>query len=190
MRKLLVLLCATVFVLGMVGSAGATLHTWESTTDLFEVSLGEHVAYSHNLTYVLDGSGIFGVDAEPIFDPTGGDTISSYTYLFMLYDYENETWLTVDDFTFSLDLSFTMDVTMGPFDGSLTGSFVTNQNGILDVEIQSYDSEFFVTGKLTAEGTQGSTNPSSRVPEPATMLLLGFGLTVMAVAGRKKMFKK
>jgi hypothetical protein len=45
-----------------------------------------------------------------------------------------------------------------------------------------------VAGAVIEEG--GINSPSSQVPEPTTMLLLGSGLVGLAGYGRKKFFKK
>jgi len=56
--------------------------------------------------------------------------------------------------------------------------------GIADATDYIFDSGVFIQG-----GTFSST-PTSPVPEPATMLLLGSGLIGLAGYGREKFFKK
>ena len=183
MKRLLVLICCAFFVvIGMGGKSFAVPYTWTDTTDFNPdryIGWWQNFSYSHDLT-----------DNTPDPFKVGEDHIDSYSLSVSLYDdggkcdfwelaYVNQPGILGD----GLYIDFEAD--NQTFGWSLAGVISLNATGELGVTITSWLGDFYLDSS-TLIATGDNATASAPVPEPATMLLFGFGLIGMAAFGRKK----
>jgi hypothetical protein len=165
-------------------NAFAIPYTWVDTKDFNPNN--QYIDFFHPATYTHD-----------ITDngfTVGVDTIDNYTLTFKLYDTASKKYcsniniafidqpggLTADKFyAFNINLDKSLN-------GSIEGIYKLNSTGKLDVTIYAILGDFFLDySQLTANGTDAAP-----VPEPGTMVLLGFGMLGLAIYGKRRMNKE
>ena len=187
MKKLLVVLCAVTFVLGVVTVAAAMPITFTDTTLFYAYDAdptGDLVSYGgeyvNELEYTRDWvrwTHHFG------FDPPAAEVLSG-TVTLWLSDDEHDPWWQPCEFALGWGEDGTWgfgEVDTGDYSYDVTASYL--EDGEFTITLVSLWGDFFID-KSDLEITY---NP---VPEPSTMLLLGCGLIGLAGFGRKRLFKK
>ena len=198
--KILVFLCAMLFIVGFVGSANAVPYTttlsfeghaaYDSFTDDVTGAVGYEFnwdlpAWNQECEWYIDVDvwyfGAYGTNGD---DPVhfGDDLVITNHYIgtFPLIEYETEIQA-VKDYIEGLPNPY-LDENIGY---SLIGDWESGNIvfSLFDVELECIDyGAVWFGGDLSL-----NANP---IPEPATMLLLGSGFIGLAFLGRKKLFKK
>jgi len=192
MRKVTSLLVGAALVL-ITGSTWAIPTTWTDTFDFNpDIKIPPTYYYAHDIASEGFNSFFMG----------GNDTISSYLLTVSLYDdnmgsiynFSSNPFLIPDgpeqarilttggvrSYDFSLAST---DVTMT---GNLLGRLDLWADGRLGVLVSATFGDFYLaSSQLTAYGDNGS----APVPEPGTMVLLGFGMLGLAIYGKRRMNK-
>jgi len=191
MRKVTSVLVGAAMML-LTGSAWAIPTTWTDTIDFNpDILIPPTYFYAHDI----------GTQGFSSFFMGGNDTISSYILTVSLYDdnlgnihnFSNtlqmpdglekaRIWTTggVKSYDFSLTSA---DVSMT---GNLIGRLDLWADGRLGVLVSAAFGDFYLaSSQLTAYGDDGS----APVPEPGTMVLLGFGMLGLAIYGKRRMNK-
>ena len=192
MRRITSFLVGAVLML-VAGSAWSIPTTWTDTIDFDpDIKIPPTYFYAHDIATQGFSSFFMG----------GNDTISSYMLTVSLYDDNRGSIYNFCSNTFqipdgpeaariwttggvkSYDFSLTSaDVTMT---GNLLGRLDLWADGRLGVLVSADFGDFFLaSSQLTAYGDNGS----APVPEPGTMVLLGFGMLGLAIYGKRRMNK-
>lgn len=170
------------------GSSWAIPYTWKDTIDF------KHDGYVGSLTSMNYTHDITD-NKHNAFIPSQ-DVISDYKIKIGLHDdkgrfdfgeiaFVNQPGLNADGL---YDFSYTNN----KFGWSFAGLMELNSNGKLDVTVQSLNGDFYLDySRLTANGrnsgrgrdSDDGRNPAP-VPEPGTMVLLGFGMLSLALYGK------
>jgi len=174
MKKILVIFCAILFVLGFAGSANAI-----SYTDLYEsgILMGSFSSVSWTFDINKDG-----------FNPETQDVTSASVTLNLSDD--KEKWYYTEWAILDVGENwFLWEVDSGRINYSLMSTMTLSDSGFVDADLYNVGGDFvFNTAKLYAEGTDPIPN-SAHTSEPATMFMFGSGLIGVAFLGRKKFGK-
>ena len=187
MKKLSMLLCAVMLVFGMVGVAGAAPMTWTDTIDWTpDIELNSDNR-SESYTHIMDGF-------DPIFDGNStSDLITDYVLTVSVYDddkkfeaiFVNQAGILGD----SYQNSFTWDNEITGW--SILGLVQLNAFGTLSVTVNRLAGDFYLDwSRVVANGCGDDNSAPAPVPEPATILLMGFGLLGLVGYSRKRFSKK
>lgn len=193
MRKVTSLLAGTVLML-LTGIAWAIPTTWTDTIDFNpDILVPPTYFFTHDITDSGFSSSFMG----------GNDTISSFILTVALYDDNSESSYSFSSYMMPVGdgpeaarilatggvYSYDFNLQSNTFAGSLDGRFDLWSDGRLGVFVCSNFGDFYLdSSSLTATGDNGDT--SSRlapVPEPGTMVLLGFGMLGLAIYGKRRM---
>jgi len=162
-------------------NAYAIPYTW---VDTINFTPDRYIGYLQTSSFTHDIT-----DNSPFAFTPGMDTISSYNLMVRLYDdggrcdlgelaFINQPGILGDGF-------YTFTYSNSNFGWSIAGLMSLNQTGTLDVSVTSVFGDFYLDySQLTATG-----NDAAPVPEPGTMVLLGFGLVGLAIYGKRRMNK-
>jgi hypothetical protein len=170
------------------GSSWAIPYTWKDTIEFDHdryVGMNTSMSYTHDLTD----------NKHNAFIPSQ-DVISDYKIKIRLYDdkgrfdfgevaFVNQPGLNADGL---YDFSYKNN----SFGWSFAGLMELNSNGKLDVAVQSLNGDFYLDySKLTANGRDSDNGrDNAPVPEPGTMVLLGFGMLGLAGYGKLHLNRK
>jgi PEP-CTERM motif len=191
MRKITSLLVGAALML-VTGSAWAIPTTWTDTIDFNpDILIPPTYFYTHNISDEGFRSFFMG----------GNDTISSYILTISLYDDNKGSTYNFCSNTLRLGdgpeaarimttggvYSYNFNLTSNSYTGNLLGRFDLWADGRLGVLVSSTLGDFYLASStLTAYGDNGT----APVPEPGTMVLLGFGLLGIAIYGKRRMNKE
>ena len=195
MKKLLLLLCAILLIFGLVGSAGATVLTFDDVMDPMPATN----ARLPNGYGGLNWNNFWVINSK--WDQSGGigytTGVKSPDYVAANYKGEVSS---AGGGVFNFLGAYLTSAHDAPNSAVITGYLgpdLVYQTDplILTVVATEHDfgTAFYGIDRLTFSSTSQfvmdnvTYNP---VPEPATMLLLGFGLIGMTVIGRKRFFRK
>lgn len=175
MKRLLAILFCVSMVIGTVGVAGAVPYSWVDThnpsPDKF-IGWWDSYSYSHN---IIDNG--FNV---------GQDEVTAYSLKVRLYD-DGGKWdfaeiAYIDQPGLLSGGLYDFSKTFDTFGWSISGVVDLNEEGELDITVQSLLGDFYFDySELNASGNKGA------VPEPSTMLMLLPGLAGMV--GLRRFFK-
>ena len=190
MRKITSLLVGAAMML-VAGSAWAIPTTWTDTINFEpDILIPPTHYYEHDITDAGFSSFFLG----------GDDTISAYVLTVSLYDdnlassysFCSKTFLIPDKseaariWTTGGVYSYDFTLTSANYSGDIVGRLDLWYDGTLGVFISSCFGDFYLAAsQLTAYGDNGS----APVPEPGTMVLLGFGMLGLAIYGKRRMNK-
>jgi len=178
MKNIIFIVCA---ILAFAVNARAIPYTW---VDTINFSPDRYIGYLQSTSYTHDIT-----DNSPFAFTPGFDKIYSYNLKVKLYDdggrcdlgelaFINQPGILGDGF-------YTFTYSNENFGWSIAGLMNLNQTGKLDVSVTSVFGDFYLDySQLTAIG-----NDVAPVPEPGTMVLLGFGLVGIAIYGKRRMNK-
>jgi hypothetical protein len=196
MRKITSLLVGVALMLASV-SAWAIPTTWTDTISFIDVQHPQGLivpptrGYTHNITD----------DGFSSFFMGGDDTITSYELTVSLKDDNLGSSYSLSSKIFRIPdgseaariwttggvYSYDFSMTSQSYSGNILGRLDLWADGRLGVFVSACYGDFYLTAsQLTAYGDNGT----APVPEPGTMVLLGFGLLGLAIYGKRRMNKE
>jgi PEP-CTERM motif len=159
-----------------VASAVASAAPWTQTIDFNpDIYIGPAHTWTHDLTTVG-------------FAP-GSDFITSFSLTVNIKDDKSDGFLSSEWAFADLPGLLADGIWLSPIGSnstgtSLLGAFQLNLNGTLQVTVSSLLGDFLLaSSSLTANGFDG---PSSDVPEPGALALVGLGLMGVALRRRQQ----
>jgi PEP-CTERM motif len=166
-----------------VASAVASAAPWTQTIDFNpDIYIGPAHTWTHDLTTVG-------------FNP-GSDLITNFTLTVNILDDKSDKGLATAEWAFVdlpgivADAVWTSPIGSNSTGTSLLGAFSLNANGLLSVTVSAtnaflvFPSDFMLASStLTANGYDA---PSSNVPEPGALALVGLGLVGVALRRRQQ----
>ena len=201
MKKLMLILCSVMLVLGTVGGANAVPTTWTDHIDFEpDVDIPPTHSYYHDI-----GDGENGFSSWLM---GGDDTIDSFSLQLGVYD--DNVGHTTRELVF-VDWNLVWQETQHPdgdetgyvsfglesqeiafgndsasYAGDLWGGLDIYHDGTLNVSVSATDGDFYLgSSTLTVNGDDGT----APVPEPSTIMLMGVGLLGLVGFSRRR-FKK
>jgi len=200
MKKVLMMLCAVMLVFGMVGSASATVLTFDDfTTTSYEAIPDGYGGFN------WDNATTIGVVNGPIHTPGSGYEHGAVSGNYTAFNYNGASPSYIDlagsgTFTFNgawftsawsnQTISFN-----GYNNGSLlytSSPFSINTSTPLWIELGWSGIDRLAISNTGSQWAMDNFtfDQSAPVPEPSTMLLMGVGLIGLAGYGRKRLMKK
>ncbi len=172
MKKFIILFYSILLVFGLVGMVGAITYTDYYSQNVRLSGFGDSIEWVFNIT--KDG-----------FNPVSQDVTSASITLHLADDSNCDFW----EFA-NLNIgnnNFFWEVDTGSTSFSVSSLISLSETGKVAARLTSIVGDFwFKRADLHAEGT-GSNVVSTPVPEPGTMLTLGFVLLGLVAVSRKRL---